>query len=176
MRVSILRAAVLLALATLSAPAQEQVMLSPTGSGEEREAVSRRLWRRCRVEWSGGMHRLATAQKTVPVWRGEAGPRAAIVVVDPADDAASEIAMTVQTALESAGESGLPRWQEPAEVYLCELGVAVEIGGDAGRYSQWLRGDIGDVPFQWSAGNGVLRYYLFAGSWLGGDNLYSQDH
>jgi hypothetical protein len=31
------------------------------------------------------------------------------------------------------------------------------------------------VSFQWTAGNGVLRYYLFIGTWLGGDNLFSQD-
>ncbi len=31
------------------------------------------------------------------------------------------------------------------------------------------------VTFQWSAGTGVTRYYLFAGAWQGGNTLFGQD-
>ncbi len=83
-----------------------------------------------------------------------AGPAAAIIVVDPASDTDTEMAMTMQATLQSAGyeiratrnldktagvgASGQPRWQEPAEVYLREIGVPAEIGGDAGRYARYL--------------------------------------
>lgn len=165
MRANILGTAGLLALATLAAPAQERVIECRAAAGEDRAAMARRVASqvaempegtgRYRIEMHGGTRRLtAAAQRALPARRTEAGPAAPIVVLDPASDADTEIAMTIQAALESRGieiratrnldksaglgESGMPRWQEPAEAYLRESGAPEEIDGDAGLYAKWL--------------------------------------